>query len=141
MAIFIDTGFFLGLVDPTDSYYNRSEELLKILQTGKYGQIFTSTYIIAETMTLVAVRTKKNGDVMHEISEFFTGNKQIARILRPDDQIENDTVALFLKTNQDPQAKLVSFVDCSNVIFCRKRSIEHILAYDRHFDAWLSRIH
>jgi len=140
MAIFIDTGFFLGLVDPTDSYYNRSEELLKILKTGKYGQIFTSTYIIAETLTLVAVRTKNNSIALREIEEFFNGNKKIARILRPDEQIENETLKLFLKINKKQKSKTVSFVDCSNIVFCKKRAIDNILAYDRHFDAWLTRL-
>ena len=140
MAIFLDTGFFLGLVNPNDSYYKRSAELLKILKTGKYGQIFTSTYILAETLTLVAVRTKNNSIVLKEIDEFFKGDKQIARILRPDDQIENETLKLFLKINKNPKKKIVSFVDCSNIIFCRKRAIGNILAYDRHFDAWLTRL-
>ena len=140
MAIFLDTGFFLGLVYPNDSYYKRSGELLKILKTGKYGQIFTSTYILAETLTLVAVRTKNNSTVLKKIDEFFKGDKQIAIILRPDDQIENETLKLFLKINTNPKKKIVSFVDCSNIIFCRKRAIDNILAYDGHFDPWLSRL-
>ena len=140
MAIFLDTGFFLGLVYPSDPYYKRSEELLKILKTGKYGQIFTSTYIIAETLTLVAVRTKNNSVVLEEIEDFFKGSKQIARILRPDDQIESETLKIFLKINKNPKKKIVSFVDCSNIIFCRKRAIENILAYDRHLDPWLTRV-
>ena len=76
---------------PNDPYYKRSEELLNILKTGKYGQIFTSTYIIAETLTLVAIRTKNNSVVLKEIEDFFIGGKQIARILRPDEQIESET--------------------------------------------------
>ncbi len=141
MAIFLDTGFFLGLVYPNDPYYKRSEELLNILKTGKFGQIFTSTYIIAETLTLVAVRTKNNSVVLKEIEDFFKGSKQIARILRPDEKIESETLKLFLKINKNPKKKIVSFVDCSNIIFCRKRAIENILAYDRHFDPWLTRVY
>ena len=140
MAIFLDTGFFLGLVYPSDPYYERSKELLKILKTGKYGQIFTSTYIIAETLTLVAVRSRNNSIVLKEIDEFFRGDKQIARILRPDEQIENEFLKLFLKINTNPKKKTVSFVDCSNIIFCRKHAIDNILAYDRHFDPWLTRL-
>jgi len=140
MAIFLDTGFFLGLVYPSDHYYNRSEELLRILKTGKYGQIFTSTYIIAETLTLVAVRSKNNSIVLKEMDEFFKGDKQIAKILRPDEQIESESLKLLLKVNTNPKKKTVSFVDCSNIIFCRKYSIGNILAYDRHFDAWLTRL-
>lgn len=140
MAIFLDTGFFLGLVYPSDPYYKRSEELLKILKTGKHGQIFTSTYIIAETLTLVAVRSRNNSVVLKEIDKFFKGDKQIAIILRPDEQIEDESIKLFLKINKNSKNKTVSFVDCSNIIFCRRRGIDSILAYDKHFDAWLTRL-
>ncbi len=140
MAIFLDTGFFIGLVNPKDTHYKRSAELLNLLKTGKYGQIFTSTYILAETLTLVGVRTRNNSIAFKEVDDFFKGDKKIARILRPDDQIENDTLKLFLKVNKQSKTKTVSFVDCSNIIFCRKRAIDNILAYDRHFNAWLSRL-
>ena len=40
----------------------------------------------------------------------------------------------------DSKKKTVSFVDCSNIIFCRERNIEYILSFDSHFDSWISRI-
>lgn len=141
MAIFLDTGFFLGLVDPNDKFYERSAELLILLKSGKFGQIFTSTYIIAETCTLVSTRTRNNPIALKEISDLLKGDKQIASVLRPDDQFESDAMKLFIKINKNSKKKAISFVDCSNIIFCRNRAIDNILTYDRHFDAWLTRLY
>ncbi len=141
MAIFLDTGFFLGLVDPNDEFYDRSADLLKLLKSGKYGQIFTSTYVIAETCTLVSIRTKNNPIALKEINDLLKGDKQIASVLRPNDQLESDTMNLFIKINERSKKRPVSFVDCSNIVFCKNRGIDNILTYDKHFDGWLTRLY
>ena len=99
MGIFLDTGFYMGLIDPTDEHYKRSLELLKELQTGRFGQIFTSSFVIAESATLVASRTPKNTQAMRAIKNYFTGNEQIAIILRANEEIENESWDIFQKLN------------------------------------------
>ncbi|MHA1783787.1 MAG: type II toxin-antitoxin system VapC family toxin [Candidatus Helarchaeota archaeon] len=140
MAIFLDTGFYMGLVDPNDKHYNRSLELLKELQTGKYGQIYTSTFVMAESATLIGVRTKKHPKAMKTIQNYFSGSDKIAIILRFNEEHEKDTWETFHKINKTIKPKIVSFVDCANIVLCKHYSIEHILAYDEHFDGWVTRI-
>lgn len=140
MGIFLDTGFYLGLIDPTDQNFNRSLELLKELQTGKFGQIFTSSFVMAESATLVASRTKKNSRAMREIKNLFTGNEQIAIILRANEEIEKDSWEIFQKLNTQIKNQVISYVDCTNISFCRKYLLDNIVSFDPHYDGWLTRI-
>ena len=140
MAILLDTGFYLGLTHPKDEYHEQSINLLTVLKTGKYGQVFTSNFIMAESATIVALRTKNNLQAIQTIREFFFGTGQIAIMLRLNEDIEREIWPIFQKINTPPSKKVVSFVDCANIVLCRYYSIEHILSYDPHFDGFLSRI-
>lgn len=130
----------MGLIDPTDDHYKRSLELLKELQTGKFGQIFTSSFVMAESATLVASRTKKNTQAMRAIKNYFIGNEQIAIILRANEEIEIQSWEIFQKLNIRIKDKVVSYVDCTNISFCRKYLLDYILAFDPHYDGWITRI-
>jgi predicted nucleic acid-binding protein len=44
MAIFLDTGFYLGLIHKKDENYDTAQEWLKKIQSGVYGQIYTSNH-------------------------------------------------------------------------------------------------
>lgn len=141
MAIFLDTSFYLGLLDPKDEYYLRSLEILKDLKKGIYGIIYTSNLIMAESATFVAIRTNKNLKALKTMEDFFIGSEQIASILRVNEKIENDSWEIFHKINADKKNKVISFVDCTNIIICKNYSIENILSFDNHFDGWVSRIY
>ncbi len=140
MAIFLDTGFYIGLVHPKDDNYEKSQQLLRTLKTGVYGQLFTSNFIMAESATLVASRTGNNIRAMHNIRELFLGSGQIAIILRLNADIEKDAWDLFQKINTEKSSEVVSFVDCTNITLCRHYSLENILSFDSHFDGWITRI-
>ncbi len=140
MAIFLDTGFYMGLVNPKDHHHSRCNSLLKELIAGQYGQVFTSSFIMLETSTLVAIRTHRNIKALNETHDLFLGQNQLAIILHPNNQIYSQTWDLFLKMNNDQNLKVVSFVDCANIVFCQYRKIDKILAFDHHFDGWLHRI-
>lgn len=140
MGVFLDTGFFIGLIDPSDKHYDRSIELLAILKDGVHGEIYTSTLVMVETSTLVAVRTRNNTEAIHKARELLVGDKKIAVLLQPSEHITMKTWDLFIQINKDPKRQAVSFVDCSNIAICDYRGIEKIVSFDAHFDGWLTRI-
>jgi len=137
----LDTGFYIGLVDPKDKHYHRSLELLHELKSGEYGQIYTSTLVMGETATLVGIRTNRHPKAMNSIRNLFSGSEKLAIILRFGDDLEEDTWKLFHRINTTKKSKFVSFVDCANIVTCKRYSIENIIAFDEHFDGWLTRIH
>lgn len=141
MGIFLDSGFYTGLIHPKDEHRQDSLRLLDIIKEGTYGAVYTTNYIMAETATLCAVRSERNPKVLASCKEFFTGALKIAIIIYVRDVHDEETWKLFQSVNQDPSIKKpLSFVDCSSIIMARQFRIDHIASFDPHFDAWLTRV-
>ncbi|TFH30926.1 MAG: PIN domain-containing protein [Promethearchaeota archaeon] len=141
MAIFLDTGFYLGLIHSKDTNFDRAQELLREIQTGKLGQIYSSRLIMAETGTIVAVRTHKNQKALEKARDLFIGDLQIATILSLTESTEKKAWDIFIEANSEKKSpkrnKILSFVDCSNIILCKEHGIDNILAFDGDFHGWL----
>jgi len=140
VAIFLDTGFYLGLIHSKDKNFIRAQELLIEIQTGKFGQIYSSRLIMAETATIVAVRTHKNPKSLKKARDLFIGDLQIATLLPLTEITEKITWDIFIKTNSTKESskkKILSFVDSSNIALCKEHEIKNILAFDGDFKGWL----
>lgn len=61
-------------------------------------------------------------------------------LFRSAEIIEDKTWNFYIKVHDNLYTNLVSYGDCTNIVFCQEREIEYILSFDKHFDAWLSRI-
>ena len=61
MAILIDTGVWIGYSNQRDQYYQTALNIMKDINSGKYGSIFSTDYIIAEAVnySLVKYSTEK----------------------------------------------------------------------------------
>ena len=68
----------MGLVNPKDKFYSRSNELLEGIMARKFGQAYTSTYVMLEASTLAANRTHNNATILAQIRSLFLGDLQIA---------------------------------------------------------------
>ena len=140
MAIFLDTGFYLGLIHSKDNNFNRAQELLIEIQTGKLGQIYSSRLIMAETATIVAVRTHKDPKSLKKARDLFIGDLQIATLLPLTETTVKKTWDVFMKVNSTKKSskkKILSFVDSSNIVLCKEHGITNLLAFDGDFKGWL----
>ena len=140
MGLFLDSGFYLALINPQDRFYDRAGLLMNQIKSGKFGRIYTSVFVMSETATLVGVRTHNNPKILKGLYSLFIGENKIAVYYRSSKIIEEKAWHLYLKINMNPQKKTVSFVDCTNIIFCQKYQLENILSFDSHFDGWINRI-
>ena len=96
MGVFLDTGFYLGLVHPDDPHSERSNEILLGLQDGKYGLLYTSNLVISELTTLVFIRTKGNSDMLDDVYDLIWGENKIATRMEITVQLENETWSNFI---------------------------------------------
>ena len=142
MAIFLDTGFYLGLIHKNDENFDVAQEWLKKIQLGVYGQIYTSNYVIAETATLVAVRTRGSILALEKTRNLLKGDLQIATILYVSEDEETSCWDLFSKlaTANELFTKdgIISYVECTNITLCTTHSIEYIASFDGHYKGWLN---
>ena len=143
MAIFLDTGFYLGLVHPSDDNASRAGEILSELSQGTHGLLYTSNLIIAETTTLTAARTLANPLVLKGLERMIWDEDRLAEVLIVTPEIETKAWALFQKVNAKIRTKreLMSFVDVTSVILAQLHQIDLIASFDSHFDQFLTRIY
>lgn len=142
MGIFIDTSFYYGLFIEQDKFHSRANQILKSV-FSKYGQVFTSPYILAETSTLIAVRNPvQAAESLEKIQTYFIGDKKIAKILRSSKETEKLSWDMMKKINRNAKSPkyIVSFVDCMIIVLCKRNQINYIASFDHHFDPYLRRI-
>lgn len=142
MSIFLDTGFFTALCHPKDEHHERSIAIMRKLATGNYGLIYTSSFVISETATLLLIRTENNHQLLEEFFQLMFGSKQFCKILHSTPEIDKQIYQQFQKFNQNLRKKshFKSFVDVSNIVFCQNNKIENIVAFDSHFEGHLTLI-
>jgi len=143
IAVFLDTGFFIGLCHPKDNYATQCETIFKKLSKGIYGLLYTSSLIISEASTLLAVRTNNNENILNLFGKYLWGERKIATILPYKQSLETKIWDLFKKVNTTDLRgeKPMSFVDISSVILCQGHQINNIVSFDSHFDRFLNRIY
>ena len=143
IAIFLDTGFYLGLCHPKDKHAKNCDKIVKILSQGDHGLLYTSSFIISEATTLVAIRTNSHIKILEFLGKYIWGKERIATILPFDSELERQTWELFKKINTTDlkDKKPMSFVDVSSVILCKHHQIDKIVSFDSHFDRFLERIY
>jgi predicted nucleic acid-binding protein len=142
LAIFLDTGFYLGLIHPKDDNAMRAGEILNELSQGIHGLLYTSNLIIAETTTLTASRTLANPHVLKGLERMIWGENRLAEVLIVTPEIETKAWTLFQKVNMKikTKKKLMSFVDVTSVILAQLHQIDMIVSFDSHFDQFLTRM-
>ncbi len=137
MSILIDTGFFFALLSIKDEHHQHAQSIVKVLTKMKYGKIYTSNFILDESLTLINIRTKgKRVDLLEKMKKLFLGPLAIANLL----SIENS----WLESIYDLQKKLsvpgdpVSFTDASNIVLCQNYEIKNIVSFDKHYSGFLN---
>ena len=142
MGVFLDTGFFLGLLHRKDPNYERCKINFKKISSGEFGLIFTSSYVISETATIILLRTHNNPTTLKAYRELIYGKKKFIRIFESNKHINTLAWDIFMTHNHKAKNKrnYLSFVDATNIAICRENGISNILAVDGDFDGYLNRL-
>ena len=142
MGVFLDSGFFLGLLHRKDTNYDSCKQNFKIISSGEFGLIFTSAYVISETVTVILLRTHNNPITLNAFRELIYGKKKFIRIFESNQHINTLSWEIFMNHNRKAKNKrnYLSFVDASNIAICREIGISNILAVDGDFDGYLNRL-
>ena len=142
MGVYLDSGFFLGLLHRKDTNYNSCKIKFKKISSGEFGLIFTSSYVISETATIILLRTHNNPTTLKAFWGFIYGKKKFVRIFESNPRINTLAWDIFMNHNQKAKKKknYLSFVDATNIAICRENGISNILAVDGDFDGYLNRL-
>ena len=127
MKVFIDTGAFHALANKSDSLH---ELVVAVYQdiVDRNAALYTSNYVIDETVTLIRAR------VSHKAAVVFMNSFDLSRIklLRVTDVDERSAKQIFI-TYKD---KEFSFTDCTSFSLIDKHDINATLSLDKHFSQY-----
>ncbi len=134
MAVFLDTGYLIALKNKDDKNFQISQSWMRRFLKNEFGQIFTSTLVFSELVTLALVRLR-NPDFAINVGNYILKSKKIKIISFTDDDFKNSW-----KTFQKYKEKRLSFTDCSIIAQCERLNCKFLATFDKHFRGLMSSI-
>lgn len=123
--IFVDTGAFLARYFEGDQYHRVAVRAWKRLERST-GALFTSSFVVDETLTLLGRRTMYAFAAARADAIYAS---RVLTIFRPDASDESAAVGLFRKFADQK----VSFTDCVSFALMRRHKLKKAFTFDRHF--------
>ncbi len=123
--IFVDTGAFLARYSEGDQFHRVAARAWKRLGRST-GALFTSSFVVDETLTLLGRRTTYAFAAARAEAIYAS---RVLTILRPDAADESSAVDLFRKFADQK----VSFTDCVSFALMRRHRVKRVFTFDRHF--------
>ena len=132
MAVFLDTGFLLALKNKDDKNFENAQSWMRRFLKNEFGQIFTSTLVFNELVTLALIRIKQP-DFAINLGEYLLKSERIRIISFTDDDFNNSW-----KIFQKYKEKRLSFTDCSILVQCERLNCNFLATFDKHFKGLIS---
>lgn len=125
--IFVDTSFFVALLDPRDKNHSRAVEALEGLENRRLRDLLlTTNNVVLETITVA--RYEAGHSLAVKAGEMLYSEK-LARLHRTSAQ-EEAAAFEYLRKYED---KEYSAVDCLSFVVMEKLGIREALAFDSDF--------
>ena len=126
--IFVDSGAWIGLLNPKDQHYNVAVTIYNRLKNQRVA-IVTTDYVIDETITRLRydvshLAAVKFLDFINRVEE-----QNVLTVVSIDSALFQEAVELFRQYD----SVRFSFTDCTSFAVCRKNQISEAFAFDEHF--------
>lgn len=123
ISVLIDTSFLVAYYDVRDKNHSRAVELLKELETKKFGSLYLSDYIFDETITII--KKYKGKEIAKEKGTAIVNSLQMLNV-----DINVFKIAWELCKKIDA----LSFTDCTSLIVMKHYAIEYMATFDSDFN-------
>ena len=123
--IFVDTGAWYAVTDPTDGHHARATAWL----ANNSEALVTTDYVVSETLTLLRARGLSERVIVLDELFFDTESDDLPRVVY---LTEGDIRATWQVFRQY-RDKDWSFTDCSSKVVMERLGITTAFAFDRHF--------
>lgn len=127
MAVFLDTGFLLALKNKDDKNFQTAQSWMRRFLKNEFGEIFTSTLVFNELVTLALVRIKRS-DLAINLGNYLLKSRKIKIISLTDDDFKESWESF-----QKYKEKRLSFTDNSILTQCRRLNCKFLATFDKHF--------
>ena len=123
-TVFIDSGFWIALVDQRDQYHSKAKETLKPLL--KNHRLCLSDFILFEVLTYLNCSLKR-----HDLALVFLEKAKTPgiSIFMVDELVKAKALAWF----QQYSDKDLSITDCTTFVLMKSQGIRLYAGFDEHF--------
>jgi len=121
MMIFVDSSFFIALVDRNDQWHPAAKLLLPILADET---ILISDLIVAESVTIIGRRS--GGRTGQQLYHYFMDN---CDLVVADEKMLRGSMQVFLRFDGT-----LSVSDAVSVFIMKQKNIARIISFDSDFD-------
>jgi len=121
--LFIDANIFLAGDNLRDVHHNKAVELWKEIETGQYGNYFTTDYVFNEVMGVTGRKFGKERAVLlgeHILRSIF--------ILNVDEHMLAQAWKIFSTTELH-----LNMTDCTHIAVMKASSVLFIATFDKEF--------
>lgn len=134
MAVLVDAGVWIGFYNQKDEFHEKAVALMKELDSGQYGALFSTDYLFDESVTYCLVRYSIDKSLL--IGEAIQNTTEMARVT---DYMFNNAWDLFKRDKINAQKeKTLSFTDCTTIVLAKLLNIEHVATFDGRFRKYVS---
>ncbi|MBN1165928.1 MAG: type II toxin-antitoxin system VapC family toxin [Methanospirillaceae archaeon] len=119
--IFVDSSFFIALVDQKDQWHPAAKALLPVLADEP---ILISDLIIVESVSIIGRRS--GGKIGEQLYQYLLNN---CNLVYSDKEILNEGISVFLHYNGS-----LSVSDSISVYIMKEEQIDRIVSFDSDFD-------
>ena len=136
MAVIIDSGIWIGFYNNRDEHHYKAVELMKEINTGTYGNLISTDYIIDESLNYCLVKYSPDKSLF--VGEAIMSTTEILKI---NQEIFDKSWDLFKLDKKKPtNGKLLSFTDCTTIIIAKSLNIEYIATFDSRFKKYINTV-
>jgi len=134
LAVFVDTSIFVAVANKRDTNHARATQLMEEALRAKYGVIYTSDYVIDETITTALARTHKH-EIAVKAGKDLIESPRIEKVNVGEREFST-AWSRFQKLRERP----MSFTDCTTIAIIEGRGISRIMSFDSGFDGLVTRV-
>jgi predicted nucleic acid-binding protein len=129
-GVFIDSGGFIALHVPGDTYHQKAISCRD--QTLSFSRLYTSSVVIAETIGHIQRDNLLDQQNLYDlISDFLRPEKWISML-----SVDDDILMRSLQMVRDRRDRRFSLVDATNIVLMEKHQIDLIFSFDGLYDGF-----
>ena len=138
MSVFVDTGVFCAHHDVDADCHEDAVRVFDEILDGRYGQPYTSDYVLDEAITLTRARTG-SFEAANSLAKRVCGTGPYPAVVElchtaPDDVTE--TLDIYRRYADHD----LSFTDAMTIRLCESRGFDVVCSFDSDFDGLVERV-
>ncbi|MBI5228319.1 type II toxin-antitoxin system VapC family toxin [Candidatus Micrarchaeota archaeon] len=129
MSVLIDSGLWIAFYNNRDQYHEKAVALMKEINSGSYGALLSSDYILDEAVNYCLTKYSPEKSIF--VGEAILNTTDMIKIT-PD--ILTRSWELFKADKQNkPDERFLSYTDCTSIMAAKMLGISQIVTFDSRF--------